>query len=312
MIDTNARASALAIAFLVASALPVSAASSGLAWDSVTKLAMGADASSLQPGSFSDDFAAASAPQQSGGGLFGHMIPQQALAMMHSGIAERHYVAGSKERTDQVAAQTATIVDCRARTITTLDLAKKTYRVSSMDQPSTPGTAQGSSGGSEVKDDGTKVAIAITNTALGARQVAGEATNGYSSQITFTETPPSGESRTMNTSLVGYYANFGMPLPQCAGAMNATGMAGMGGNGQAMMASVRRLMQALRSNGSDPRFSIKQSGPALPLGGFAMYQAMTFAMGSRAPTMVTERGDVHSLDPSDPVFSVPSDFTQLK
>ena len=140
----GALAVAIAIALLAGSALPACAAPGGLAWDSVSKLAMSADAGSLQPGSFSDDFAAASAPQQSGGGLFGHMIPQQALAMMHSGIAERHYVAGSKERTDQVAAQTATIVDCRARTITTLDLAKKTYRVTSMDQPSASGPAQSS------------------------------------------------------------------------------------------------------------------------------------------------------------------------
>ncbi|MEO7203023.1 MAG: hypothetical protein ABI431_09000, partial [Candidatus Tumulicola sp.] len=59
------------------------AASAGLAWDSVMKVVLGADASTLQPGSFDTDFATASAVQSQdegggGGGIFGHL--KQAIA----------------------------------------------------------------------------------------------------------------------------------------------------------------------------------------------------------------------------------------
>jgi hypothetical protein len=305
---------ALAVTLALVAPAQAPAATAGLAWDSVTKINLGAGASSLQPGSFPDDFAAASASQSPGGGLFSHMLNQDMMSMMHNGFAERHYVAGSKERTDQVTSQTARIVDCAARTITTLDLAKKTYRVESMDHPSAPSSGGTSGGGSAAKDDGTKVAIAIANSALGARQVNGEPTNGYSSQMTFTETKASGESQTQNASLTGYYAGFNTPGPACAGrsAINPGGMSTSQQFG--MMASMAgRMMQAMRSAGLDSRFSVKQSGPALPLGGFAMFQAMTFqAGGGHAPTFITERGDVRSIAANDPIFSVPSDFTLQK
>lgn len=309
-----ARFAALAtLAAFCASPLTALSAPSGLAWDSVTKMAMNADASTLQPGSFSDDFATASAPQSQPGGMFGKLLSGNVgniQAMMHNGFAERHYIAGSKDRTDQVSMGKAQIVDCDARTITTLDLNKKTYRVSSMDQPSSNGSGGSGSSGGGFKDDGTKVAISVKNTSLGARQVSGEQTNGYSSLMTFTETRPSGESQTQNGTLVGFYTGFKNPAPLCTrGAYGASGMQmpGVGG-----MASMGRLMMALRSAGMDKRFSITQSGPSLPLGSFAMYQAMSFDHSGQSVAFISERGNVRPIDESDPAFSVPSDFTQEK
>ena len=110
------------------------AAPNGLAWDSVTKVVTNADPSTLQPGSFDTDYAAAAAAPPSGGGMAGQV---------KQGIAEQHYAAGSKDRTDNVAQQTATIVDCVARTITTLDLRRKTYNVVSMDQSASPSSGGG-------------------------------------------------------------------------------------------------------------------------------------------------------------------------
>ena len=99
MTSKVALAAALALA---AGPIAAPAASSGLAWDSVTKMSMGADPSSLQPGSFAADYsAAASGGQSSVGGPFAHMIPAGFMQMMQSGMAERHYIAASKERTDQ-------------------------------------------------------------------------------------------------------------------------------------------------------------------------------------------------------------------
>ncbi|MBV8197261.1 MAG: hypothetical protein JO263_03945, partial [Candidatus Eremiobacteraeota bacterium] len=174
---------ALMAAFWVG-AWSTAAAADGWAWDSVTKVMLNGDAASLQPGSFDDDYARAAAvkpPPESGGGIFGKMNQAMAMAahfqdLMQNGFAEKHYVAGSKERTDQVADRTATIVDCAARTITTLDLQKKTYRVVSMDQPSTPSSGGQSKGsGSSGTDSNDRVAIVIANKSLGARSLGGQA-----------------------------------------------------------------------------------------------------------------------------------------
>ncbi|MFY9740200.1 MAG: hypothetical protein WAK11_14290 [Candidatus Cybelea sp.] len=309
----------VAVALFLGSSLFAAAAPSGLAWDSVSKLAMTADPSSLQPGSFDDDYSAAASaqpPAQTGGGLFAHFKQQIAMAqnaqqMMQSGMAEKHYVAGSKERTDMVAMQTAMITDCVARTITTLNLRDKTYRVVSMDQPSTPSSGGGSGGGSAPKDDGSKIAIVVANTALGARAVGGEQTNGYRSDVTFTETKPTGESNSQNANLIGYYAAFTQPFPHCSGSGAFSGDAMSPGQGFAMMAAASKMMRELAAAGLDKRFSISQSGPTLPFGNFSMFQALMFsAKNGQGGALVTERGHVHPVDANDPVFSVPSDFTQ--
>ena len=206
--------------------------------------------------------------------------------------------------------QTATITDCVARTITTLNLRDKTYRVVSMDQPSAPTSGGSSAGGSAPKDDGTKIAIVVANTALGARAVGGEQTNGYRSDMSFTETKPTGESHTQNANLIGYYTAFTQPFPHCSGggAWSGTDIAR---TGLAMMAAASRMMRELATAGLDKRFSLKQSGPTLPFVNFSMYQAVRFAAGNgQGATFVTERGHVHPVDANDPAFSIPSDFTR--
>jgi hypothetical protein len=309
----------VAVALFTASSPFAAAAPSGLAWDSVSKLAMGTDPSSLQPGSFDDDYSAAAsaqAPAPKGGGLFGQLkqsiaMAQNAGQMIQTGMAEKHYVAGSKERTDYVSTQTATITDCVARTITTLNLRNKTYRIVSMDQPSATSSGGKSAGGSAPKDDGSKVAIAITNTALGARAVGGEQTNGYRSDMSFTETKRTGESHTQDANLVGYYAAFTRPFPNCFGRGMVSGDSMSPGQGMAMMAAASKLMGELASAGVDKRFSLTQSGPALPVLHFSMYEAVMFsAKNGQGAAFVTERGHVHPVDANDPIFSVPSDFTQ--
>jgi hypothetical protein len=180
-----------------------------------------------------------------------------------------------------------------------------------MDQPAAASSGANGSGGSVPKDDGTKVAITIANTALGARAVGGEQTNGYRSQMTFTETKPTGESHTQDANLVGYYTPFTRPFPQCSGAGRWSGEPMSPGQGIAMMAAASKLMGELTAAGIDKRFSLTQSGPALPVLHFSMYEAVMFsAKNGQGAAFVTERGHVHPLDANDPVFSIPSDFTQ--
>jgi hypothetical protein len=310
----------IAVGVLLNSPAGAAGSPGGLAWDSVTKFMPGTDASALAPGSFDADYAAASQAQiqtkSGGGGLFAAIKQAQSVAgemqtLMHSGFAERHYVAGSKERTDQVAYQTATIVDCDARTITQLDLRAKTYRVTSMDAPAeshpapnTPSTVpQPLPSGSN-----TKVAIALTNTALGSQEVGGEPTDGFRSDMKLTTTDSSGASQTMNAQLIGYYSSRSNPEPACS----RMGTSGNNAHPAAgMMLAASRFKQVLASAGTDRRVTLSQSGPALPVGRLSMFDAATFTAGSRGgATFVTERGNVRPVDSNDPVFSVPSDFTE--
>jgi hypothetical protein len=283
----------------------------GLAWDSVTKIAVNGDPSTLQPGNFDNDFAAASAAQMpdqgGGGGMFGQMHQAMAMGqsmkqMMATGIAERHYVAGSKERVDNLTMQTATITDCDARTITRLDLRQKTYVVESMDHPSSP---SGGGPGSRFNDSATRIAISVTNTALGPRVVGGQPTNGYRSDATLTETSSSGETHTQNANLVGFYSSFVNPSPGCSRPGFGMGQARMG-----MMANYSQLMRAFASAAADKRFNVTQSGPPLPFGKLAMFDAVVFAAQGQGVTFVNERGNVRALSATDPIFAIPAGFTQ--
>ncbi len=295
------------------------AASNGLAWDSVTKVAMGSDQSSLQPGNFDADFATASSVQTQdegtgGGGIFNKIRQAEAMGknmaqLMQNGLAEHHYVAGSKERDDLIASQTATITDCVARTITTLDLRAKTYRVESMDHPSNPGSGGGGTPGPRATDDGTRVAIVITNSALGAMQVAGQSTNGYRSKATFTETKSSGDSQTQNVDLTAYYTAYANPEPACSLRMAArSGTTST--SSFAAMGNAARMMNQLAASGMDKRISVKQSGPALPMGNLSMFQALSLSVSGKGSfTGVVERGNLRRISSTDPIFSVPSGFT---
>ncbi|HEY6487208.1 MAG TPA: hypothetical protein VIX83_12560 [Candidatus Cybelea sp.] len=303
-------------AALALSAAPSAApaAVSGLAWDSVTKMSLGADPSSLQPGSFDADYSAAASGSQSpgGGGLFGHMVPAGIMALMQNGMAERHYIAGSEERTDQPAMGTATILDCGARTLTTLDLKKKTYRVVSLDQPnSSPGPAKGGNGDGSFKGDDTKIAIVITNKSLGSRQIDNQTTNGYSSQMQFTLTNSSGESETHDGNLTAYYASFGMPAVPCSPGMPSN-LGKMNAGQQFGLASgvASQVMRALGTAGLEKRLGVQQSGPSLPLGNFAIYQAISFDQRGRSMTVITERGNSRPIAAGDSVFTVPSEYTK--
>ncbi|HEY3674640.1 MAG TPA: hypothetical protein VGK84_01480 [Candidatus Tumulicola sp.] len=320
----------LSIATLLALALAVQpamapAASSGLAWDSVIKLVAGADPASLQPGSFDSDFATASAVQTEdqggGGGIFGHLkqamaMGKNAMQMFSNGLAEHHYVAGYKERTDQIAMQTATITDCSARTITTLDLRHKTYTVVSMDQPQSSGGGSHSSDAPHpmASDDLSHLSISIKNTALGPRTVAGVPTQGYRSNTTMTATNAQGQTSTSKGQMIGYYAAYAMPSLSCRRFGSGSSMGPTPAQTAQGMQEYGRLTQALAASHIDKRFSISQSGPSIPLGHFSLYDAVTFQgqSGGGGASFETERGNVHSVSASDPIFSVPSDFTLQK
>jgi hypothetical protein len=296
------------------------AAENGVAWDAVTKFSMSADAANLQPGSFDQDYAQAASVQpvsDSGGGIFGKVNQAMAMAkhmqaLMQNGFAEKHYVADAKSRVDQVSEQTATITDCSARTITTLDLRKHTYKVESLDQSS---PRSSSSGGAapmpRPTDDGSRIAIVIANTAIGSKTVGGQAASGFKSDMSFTQTKPSGEKQSFNGDLLAYYSSLANPTASCF----SSGLPAGTGNAAAPFAASATgyagFMRALALAGIDKRFTLKQSGPPLPRNKFPMFEAVTIGGGrSGGGTFVTERGNVRPIGSNDPIFSVPPGFTR--
>jgi hypothetical protein len=315
---------ALAALIAAGTLAPAPAATSGLAFDSVTKFKMGGDSGSAEPGTFEADFEQAAQarnkPASHGGGMFGGMkaameAASGAASMMQNGSAQRHYIAGSLERTDEIAAQTATITDCNARTLTTLDLAAKTYRIESLDKPVATGPREPSKPQPAPTDDGTKVSMVVTTTSLGPKKIGPDPTNGYDLDVKVTTTKPTGESSTSDMSMISYYSNYASPHTVCSryGAGSADR-----GPGAGAMAAYGSVMRGLMSGGKDARFKVSSSGPALPSGKLSLFDVFGpkgQSSGSGGPQggfgMLMERGHVHGITDADPAFSVPADFKKL-
>jgi hypothetical protein len=323
MRQTTALVALLALCSGVVITATPSSAANGLAWDQVMKFSM--DGSVPEP-NFAQDWQVASQPppQQQQGGMFGAMTAQMNAAMamgqsMRNGMAERHFIAGNFERTDNLAAQTATIVDCAARTLTYLNLAKKTYRVVSMDQPQTTSQAGKPSSQSPMQDDGTRFKIAYTSSALGAKSIDGVNTDGYKAAMTITIVKGDGTSQTMTSNLTQYVSSYGEPMQSCpAGRFAAGGMPGGGAGPMAAMMSNASMTQmingAMRTPSGDPRFTVTASGPPLPTGRLDMFSVYQFeGQGGQGHAVATiiERGNVHPVSDTDKsIFGVPPDFTK--
>lgn len=310
-------------------AAPVPApAASGIAYGAVTKFSLGsADGPPPAPGTFRTDYDTAANPSAGGStphapfGL-GKMLAkaQAAIATLKNGTAEKHYVGINKERVDNVALQTADITNCVSRTITHLDLAKKTYSVESLDRPEATAPAEAPSAhraapGPAATDDGTKYRFDITTRALGAMTIEGVPTTGFDTNIAMTAIKPSGETSTMNMAMTAYYAALDEPHFGCAERPTAAG-AGAPPSSAAAMANFALAMRALRTPKGDARFTVTSSGPPVPGNKLAMWQEMTMAGGDKHDRgsfgMVTERGDVRQpLSDSDAIFNVPPDFTKV-
>jgi hypothetical protein len=308
---------------LLGGALPAGAADGGLAYDAVSKFLPSVDANTVEPGDFAADYETASkvadAPP-SHGGMLGRLQNQIAaaggmMAALHNGMAERHFIAGTKERTDYPSLQKADIVDCSTRTITSLDLKAKTYTVTSLDAPVTHSSSGGHSApGPSATDDGTKLAITIANHALGAKAVSGVSAQGYASDITMVATKANGDSSTSKMNLKEYISKTPRVSLVCSAGGHAS-TASLPGAG--MMSQYTAMMAALGTKNS--RFSFSSSGPALPAAQLPVFEAVGFTAGgsdrgasgqSGQLTVVTERGNVRAIGAADPVFSVPADFTK--
>jgi hypothetical protein len=316
----SARFSLITAFALVATAgfAPATAAA-GTAYDSVTRFSQADNQPPPAPGSFSADFAQASTPPPPAPHLpfgLGKMAAagQAAASMFTHGLAEKHYIGTTKERTDNVALNTADITDCVARTITHLDLAAKTYTVTSLDQSQSQVPTGGghSAPGPAATDDGSKLAIQMTTRVLGPMKIEGVPTTGYAMAMKVTTTKPNGETQTFNTNLTAYYSGVPEPRFSCT----SIGIAGSGGLAAASMMQYKLIMSALAARKGDSRFTVTTSGPSIPAGQMSMWDLMTLAGGADTAgrggsfSVETERGGLHSIGDNDPIFSIPAGFTK--
>ena len=309
-----------ALALVATTGFAPAPAAAGTAYDSVTRFSQADNQPPPAPGSFSADFAQASTPPPPAPHLpfgLGKMAAagQAAAAMFTHGVAEKHYIGTTKERTDNVALNTADITDCGARTITHLDLAAKTYTVTSLDQPQTQTPSGGgghSAPGPVATDDGSKMAIQMTTRVLGPMKIEGVPTTGYTMAMKVTTTKPSGETQTFNTNLTAYYSGVPEPRFSC----NSIGI-GSGSPAGASMMQYKLIMSALAAHKGDSRFTVTTSGPSIPGGQLSMWDLMTLAGGADTGarggsfSVETERGSLHSIGDNDPIFSVPAGFTKI-
>ena len=211
----------------------------------------------------------------------------------------------------QVADQTPlTIVDCAARTITTLDLRKKTIAWCLMEYAVGSKNSNAGSGapGPRSTDDGTKIAIVISNNALGSREFGGQPTSGFSSDMSFTGPKPSGESQSYNGSLVIYYSSYANPASSCA-RFGATSP-----NGQSRSNGAQALSTMA---GGYARFTHALGGPEWTRASASSNRAVrrSRAESSRCTkprrsaavhaverTFVFERGNLRPISANDPIF----------
>lgn len=282
------------LALLVLPVIPLTAAAqatTGQAYDSVIMLRGDSAVTPYDASKFETDFQAMSQSQ---------VTPAQ-------GAVQRHYVTPAKERTDYFPTQRATIVDCGARTITILDLAKKTYVVQAF------GAAPPSASGPATLPVLDMAQLTVTGTsdtqALG-RQVLGQ----QSVDVYQTTNQMRMESAAMMTLVQKMVTTtyYGPPVVSltCANEVGLgplfTGMSSRSFSFDTMAAQIDKAREHIK---------ITKTGATPPTDRIPLYMTMrrdwhaegpvTFSTGS---TAIAEVGHIRSISSDDPIFTIPSDF----
>jgi hypothetical protein len=300
-----------------------SAAPSGIAYDEITKLIIGSPPP--EPGSFSEDFAAAVDAQKNAAapgshhGLFGSIMnamdmAKNAMNVLRTGTATSKYYLGGFERSDDPGAQTATINKPQQHQIVYLNVAKKTYRVldTNVQAPTVtpPPMERARSGAGATPAPGTgKLDITVSSTALGSRIIENVPTSGYRMTFTLSETQSTGSCTDGNfgTSIVEYVSRYAEPHVAVGRAETAR------------VTTTRPELMALKP-GCTPTIAMHTAGGAKPPAGrLPMWTLVTISAG--APTAqgqmsggfstLIERGNVRMLAAGDKkLFDVPADYSK--
>lgn len=304
-----------------------SAASSGLAYDEVTKF-IRADQGTPQPGTFTADFQAAvdasksnaNAPQHHG--ILGSLMnaanaAKNAMSIFTTGTASTHYYMNGWERTDDPGAQTATIDKPDKRQIIYLNLAKKTYRIVDMSSGPVMGTPppynpQNPQAPPPSPQPGTgKVDVTVSSTVLGPMTIENIPTTGYHQDFKIASTQSTGSCHdgSFETSMIEYISKYSEPHAGIH--IKMTGKPTM----PTKMPPTMGMMP-----GCQPTMSMHTSGTAsAPSDRLSLWTLVTLSGAVQSQqgqagggfSTLTERGNVRTLGASDAgLFEVPSDFTK--
>jgi hypothetical protein len=298
------------------------AASSGLAYDEVTRFATSAVApGTYASGSFDADFqAAAGSSFQQGHGIFGFVKTiRSAVQVMRSGTAASYAYLDNMEREDDPANKTATIAMPDKNQVIHLNLANKTYWIATPQagtppMPAEQAPAPGPQQAQKPPQPGTaKMVISVTNTSLGTMSLAGEQADGYQTTFKLEVTQATGSCRngSFSSTLTEFISRYpeprltypGHPVAMPHGAAEA----------------FTHPEQAALSPGCRPTITARTNhGPTPPTGRLVLWEAISLASGAPQGQggqagFVIERGHVRELGDKDRgLFEIPAGFTQVQ
>ena len=125
-------------------------------------------------------------------------------------------------------------------------------------------------------------------------------------------TPPNGDATTNTMHIKEYISKTPDVQLVCSPNGHGTNANSIGTN---TLTNYTEMMHKAAA-AKDSRFSYNASGPTFPSTLLAMFEAVTFTAnggqrgGSGQITILTERANIHTVSPTDPIFSVPPDFTK--
>ncbi len=278
-------------------------------------------ATPVPPGAFQDDRATIMASAEStpaphrglfSGVMNGYQSAMNAMQSMRSGTLTRYTYYHNWVRTDDLVHQTATISKCDRHQYITLDLAHRTYTISSTVPSPQPGPMPQTYGRPTVVNEapGTEdLTVRASAQSLGPRTLDNVATQGTSATLSMVMANATGSCRNSSSSMqvVEYVSGVGIPraycpLPRVEGAMQP---------GQ----------QTIVHGGCRPRIHGNASGMSLLSGTssrLTMYRRMVYGGGEQTQGqgvgMVTEAGNVRWLykPEAEALFSIPPGFTRTQ
>ena len=315
----------IAALLLACAAAASNAASSGVAYDELTKFIPASQVP--QPGTFVADFqaavdaakAAANAPQHHGllGGLMNMaQMGKNALSTFQNGYPSSYYYLNGLERTDNPADQTATIQRPDRHQVIYLNLAKKTYRVVDLtaqtvtSETPAPYRPQPQGPQPSPQPGGGKLDISDSSSVLGPKTIDNVSTTGYAQDFKLAETQSTGSCHdgTFEVSMQEYVSSFALPQRKEKSMPMNVHMSAPSPQGMVL------------HPGCSPKTTFHHSGSAAPPSDrIALWTLMTIKgnaqtdqgqMGGGFSTLV-ERGNIRNLGPTDAgLFDIPSDFTK--
>lgn len=231
-----------------------------------------------------------------------------------------YYTANNWVREDDPLEQTATISKCRQHQFISLDLAKKTYRVSDTTPkgcPTTPGQPEAPAKAETATPQPGTVDLTLTSTTsnLGAKNLSGVRTTGSQGSFEMAMTNATGSCRNgdVKASFVSYVSGIKRPAAYCP------------------LATPKYVPSApvdieRHGGGCKPTLHVKGGASANIPGSQAdlleMYTLMTITSGGNAKqaqsnkpfSTLLERGNLAWLSQgqADPLFEIPSGFTEQK